>query len=204
VVVETELALLPDQFQGFEEPGVGSGKTMFGIWWGYPLIVPIIDRKDGYIHVRLPWRPNESTIWLAEEGIEISTTPYRIEVSTSEFRVRLYNGDNLELEVPAGVGAAGTPTAHGHFYVTMLAPGPDPSYGAEVLALSAHSETIVNWQGSGDAIAAIHGPLGMDDAIEAGGGAFSNGCIRVLLTDLDKLLVVPPGTPVDIFEQFED
>jgi len=173
---------------------------MVGDWWGYPLIVPIIDRQDGYLQVRLPWRPNGSTTWVKEAGLEITTTPYRIEVSVSEFRVRLFKRGQLELEVPAGMGQPATPTPVGDFYVTMLSPGPNEAYGLQVLALSAHSETIDSWAGSGDAITAIHGPLGADATIKAGGGAFTNGCIRVLFEDLDQLLVVPPGTPVDIID----
>jgi len=191
---------LPAEFEGFTQPGDEAGEVMEGDWWGYPLIVPIIDKQDGYLHVRLPWRPNESTTWVKQGDLEITTTPYRIEVSTAQFRVRLFNLGQLEFEVPAGVGQAATPTPHGAFYVTMLAPGPNASYGAEVLALSAHSEAIDNWAGSGDALTAIHGPIGADGAIKAGGGAFTNGCIRVLFEDLDRLLVVPPGTPVDIIE----
>ncbi|MCL1898361.1 MAG: L,D-transpeptidase [Micrococcales bacterium] len=196
----TELAHLPEEFESFAKPGDEAGEMTTGDWWGYPLIVPIIDKNQGFLQVRLPWRPNESTTWVREEGLEITTTPYRLEVSVTQYRVRLFFEDNLRFEVPAGVGVDSTPTPKGHFYITMFAPGPSAGYGEEVIALSAHSETITNWQGSGDAITAIHGPLGADAIISDGGGQFTNGCIRVLLTDLERLVVVPVGTPVDIID----
>lgn len=177
---------------------------MEGDWWGYPLIVPILDKQDGFWQVRLPWRPNGSTTWVKAEGLEITTTPYLIEIVVSEFKVRLYDHNQLVLEVPAGVGSAPTPTPLGDYYVTMMAPPPGAGYGEQVIALSAHSETIMDWQGSGDAITAIHGPVGSETTISAGGGAFTNGCVRLLIDDLNQFLVVPPGTPVTIIDKSAD
>ena len=71
-------------------------------------------------------------------------------------------------------------------------------YGPIVLDLSAHSEDIHDWKGSGDAIIAFHGPFGAQSIIQAGGGKVSNGCIRMLPEDQVRMEGIPLGTPVDI------
>jgi len=194
----TEVAHLPGQIDIYAGPGGAVDRNIEGTWWGYPGIVPVIDRQGDFLHIRLPMRPNETTGWVREDEVELSTTPYRIEVSVGEWRLRLFEANQLVLEVPVAVGGPATPTPLGHFYLTMLAPGPNASYGPQVLALSAHSETINDWQGSGDAITAIHGPVGAEAQIGTTGGAFTNGCIRLHMADLEQLYVVLPGSPVDI------
>jgi lipoprotein-anchoring transpeptidase ErfK/SrfK len=66
------------------------------------------------------------------------------------------------------------------------------------MVTSAHSDTISDWEQSGDAITAIHGSLGADAAIGTGGARISHGCIRLHNADLAKLREVPAGTPIDI------
>ena len=69
-----------------------------------------------------------------------------------------------------------------------------------VLDTSGHSEAIKSWEGSGDAITAIHGSISAssDARIGATGTKISNGCIRMHEADQLKLAVIPVGTPVDI------
>jgi lipoprotein-anchoring transpeptidase ErfK/SrfK len=104
------------------------------------------------------------------------------------------------LNVPVGIGAAATPTVIGNFFVAMKVPPPDPGYGPFVLVTSAHSDTITDWGGSGDAIIAIHGPIDAtaDQLIGTTGARVSNGCIRLHDGDLARLADVPAGTPLDI------
>jgi len=65
---------------------------------------------------------------------------------------------------------------------------------------SAHSDAITDWENSGDAIIAIHGPItaGADALIGTTGAAVSNGCVRLHDADLAQLSGIPAGTPVDI------
>ena len=67
-----------------------------------------------------------------------------------------------------------------------------------MIVTSAHSNTISDWEESGDAITAIHGSLGSDAAIGTTGARVSHGCIRLHDADLAQLRNVPAGTPVDI------
>ena len=105
--------------------------------------------------------------------------------------------------VPAGVtegtisvvGAMG-----GHYFIAMKVPPPDPGYGAFVLATSAHSDSILDWDGSGDALIGIHGPIDPydDSLIGTTGARISHGCIRLHDVELSQLAAVLPGSPLDI------
>ncbi|MDR2454552.1 MAG: L,D-transpeptidase family protein [Bifidobacteriaceae bacterium] len=195
------VAHLPGDVTAYTGPGGEADGIVQGSWWGYASALPILEQQDGYLLVRLQQRPNESTAWIAADAVEITETPYRIEVDLAARRIRLLNLGEVELDAPAIIGRPETPTPAGHFFVTMLQPGPSAGYGDEVLVLSAHSETIDNWQGSGDAVIAIHGPLGNEESVDLA-GAVSNGCVRIHLADLDALAAaVPPGTPVDILPE---
>jgi lipoprotein-anchoring transpeptidase ErfK/SrfK len=71
-----------------------------------------------------------------------------------------------------------------------------------VLVTSDHSDTITDWENSGDAIIAIHGPIDAydDSLIGNTGAAISHGCIRLHDADLAQLAMVPAGTPIDIVD----
>lgn len=77
-------------------------------------------------------------------------------------------------------------------------PPDDKGWGPFVMVLSAHSETISDFQSFGDAIGAIHGPLGAEDEIGTTGARISLGCVRLHVEDLERLRDVPAGSPVDI------
>jgi lipoprotein-anchoring transpeptidase ErfK/SrfK len=66
------------------------------------------------------------------------------------------------------------------------------------MVTSAHSNTITDWEGTGDAMVAIHGPLGADRIIGTTGAQVSHGCIRMHRSDQVKLMVVQIGTPISI------
>jgi hypothetical protein len=192
------IAHLPGDVDSFDVPGGQPTGTVAGEWWGYPSALPVIARSGGFLLVRLQQRPNQSTAWIAADGVEITTTPYRIVIDLAAGRLKLLNLGETVLDAPAVVGRPATPTPAGHFFVTMLQPGASAGYGRQVLVLSGHSETIDDWRGSGDAVIAIHGPLGDDASVDAA-AAISNGCVRLHLEDLDALAeLVPPGSPVDI------
>ncbi|MDR1189236.1 MAG: L,D-transpeptidase [Bifidobacteriaceae bacterium] len=192
------IAHLPGDVAAFDGPSGTESGTVAGEWWGYQSQLPVLAQTDGYLQVRLQGRPNESTAWIAADGIAITATPYRIVIDLESRRVKLLNLGEVVMDVPAIIGKPATPTPAGHFFVTMLQPGPSSGYGELVVVVSAHSETIDNWQGSGDAVTAIHGPLGNEGSIDTA-GAISNGCVRLHMADLDALVaLVPPGAPVDI------
>jgi len=173
-----------------------------GTWHGRPSKLPVIEQEPGWVHVRLAQRPNGSTAWLRRSDVELTRTPFRVEVDVAERRLRLYESGEVVLDAPAGVGVEEAPTPLGEYFVAFLQEPPDdtPGWGEFVVVTSAHSETISDFQQSGDAITAIHGPLGAEDRIGEDGAEVSLGCVRLHLDDLAVLRQVPAGSPVDVVD----
>jgi lipoprotein-anchoring transpeptidase ErfK/SrfK len=177
-------------------PPVGS----VGTWYGYNLVLPVVARQPGWLDVRLPQRPNESTAWVRADDVALSSTPWYIVVNLTTLHMTVYRAGQAVMSFPVGVGVAATPTVTGHYFVAVHEPHGDPLYGPVILDTSAHSDAIQSWEGMGDAIIAIHGPIDAEADAEIGttGAHVSNGCIRLHDADLEQLTVIPPGTPVDI------
>jgi lipoprotein-anchoring transpeptidase ErfK/SrfK len=179
------------------DPPVG---TVPATWYGYPSVLPVLDETPGWALVRLAQRPNGSTAWVPMADLTFSSTPYRIVIDLATERLELLRSGTTVASVPAGIGSPDDPTPTGNYFMTMKVPAPSPGYGPFVLVTSAHSNTITDWEGSGDAIIAIHGPIddSADAAIGTTGSAISHGCVRLHDQDLATLVGVPAGTPVDI------
>jgi lipoprotein-anchoring transpeptidase ErfK/SrfK len=169
-------------------------------WDSFPSVLPVIRTGRGWVEVRLAQRPDGSTAWLPDRDVTFGRTAYRIVIDLATTHLTLYRYGREVLTAPAGVGALTDPTPTGHFFVAFREdpPQPDVGYGPFILVTSAHSETIADWAGSGDAHIGIHGPLGADAEIGTTGARISHGCIRLHVPDLLKLRDVPAGTPIDI------
>jgi lipoprotein-anchoring transpeptidase ErfK/SrfK len=174
------------------------GAIPVGSWWGQTKELPVVARVPGWLEVRLPQRPNGLTGWIPARSARLSTTRFAILVDVTTTRLQLWHAGRLLYDLPAGVGTHTDPTPLGVYYVMDVAPPEGPGWGPFILDTNAHSEAIQDWEGSGDAFTAIHGPLGADAAIGTTGGDISHGCIRLHDADLAKLAGVPPGTPVII------
>jgi lipoprotein-anchoring transpeptidase ErfK/SrfK len=171
-----------------------------GFWYGYPMTMPIVEQRGEWLRIQLPERPNGSTAWVRGSDVTISTTPYRILIRLAHTDLTVYKDGVPLFTAPVGIGKASTPTPAGSFFVAVIEqPGPH-GYGPVVLNTSGHSEAIESWQGMGDAITAIHGPISAASAAQIGtsGTRISNGCIRMHDADQRKLDIITVGTPVDI------
>ncbi|MDQ2650222.1 MAG: L,D-transpeptidase, partial [Actinomycetota bacterium] len=186
----------------FDAPN-GNQVGTTGTWYGYPMTLPVIDEQPGWYHVRLPERPNGKTAWVRAEDVVTSTTPWRIVISLSNPRLHVYKDGYWQFDMPAGLGKASTKTPPGNYFVAVIERNLSGGYGDPVLNLSAHSEDIVSWQGSGDAIIAIHGQISQSSANRIGtaGTYLSNGCVRLHFADQAKLIDIPVGTPTDIINE---
>ena len=102
----------------------------------------------------------QSVVWLKASTVTFSTTPFRIVVNLAKTHLYVYDHNQRVLDVPAGVGTPEAPTPIGKFFVAFFAQPPSPGYGPFVMVTSAHSNAISDWDHSGDAMVAIHGPLG--------------------------------------------
>ena len=182
----------------YQSPGGRATSSVARLWHGSPLFLPVIATRNGDLQVRLPTRPNGSTTWIRRQAVRLYRTPYRIVVDLGTRHLLLYRDGNLVLDAPAGIGTHSDPTPIGHFFVAFFAKAPSAAWGPFVLVTSAHSNAISDWQESGDAIVAIHGPLGESSAIGSSGARISHGCVRLQDADLAQLRVVPDGSPVDI------
>ena len=196
----TEVARLPGDTPGSDSPGGAPDKTVPGSWYGYPSVLPVIDAQPGWLEVREAQRPNGSTAWIPDDNVALSTTPYAMVLNLCTAHLLVFQSGQEIYDFPAGIGAPDDPTVTGEYFVSMTTPPPGPGYGPFVLATSAHSDAIRSWEGQGDAIIGIHGPITAydDRLIGTSGAAISHGCIRLHDADLAKLSVIPAGTPLQI------
>jgi lipoprotein-anchoring transpeptidase ErfK/SrfK len=194
----TLVATTHGDIPAFAGPGRNVVGTVPGKWQGAPSVLPVVRSQPGWYEVRLAQRPNGGRAWVLARDVTIASTPYRIVIDLASTRLTLMRNNRPVVSVPVGIGTPRYPTPTGHFFVALLAQPPEPAYGSFVIVTSAHSDTITDWERSGDAIIGIHGPLGSDRAIGTRGAAVSHGCVRLHEDDLLRLRPVPVGSPVDI------
>ena len=192
----TVLATPRGVISGYASPGGRKVKNVSPTWEGERISMPVRAIRNGYYDVRLPGRPNGSTIWVKQSEVITGATPYQIIVNLATTHVKLMYRGNTIINVPAGVGTRMNPTPKGRFFVAFYAQAPNAGYGPFVMVTSAHSNTITDWQFSGDALVAIHGPLGAGRTIGHTGARISHGCIRLHVADQLRFRNVPVGTPV--------
>jgi lipoprotein-anchoring transpeptidase ErfK/SrfK len=162
----------------------------------YETVFLVEEQRGDWLKVLLPVRPNGSSGWIRSSDVRLVVNPFRIEVDLSDRRLEVFQGNQLFMEDTVAIGAPGTPTPIGRFYIRVLLqpPTPDTVYGAYAYGLSSHSETLNEFNG-GDAEVGIHG----NNDTSALGKDVSNGCIRMdndKITRLTKVLQM--GTPVEV------
>lgn len=163
---------------------------------GAPRVFLVEDRRDGWLEVLLPVRPNGSTGWIREDDVDLSQTGFAVTVDLAEFEL-LVTRDGVEVtRSPIAYGTADTPTPGGRYYVTELLEPPEPGgvYGSFAFGLSGFSDVLLDFAG-GEGVIGIHGTNDPDSI----GQRVSAGCIRLpddVITELAAML--PLGTPVAI------
>jgi hypothetical protein len=148
-----------------------------------------------WYRVRMPRRPNGSVGWVRARDVTTAVVRTRVVVDLSERRVTLYRDGRKVLATTAAVGAPGTPTPVGTFYVDqrLLASNPSGPYGPGAIGIAAYSDVLTGWAQGGPI--AIHG-TNRPDLL---GEAISNGCVRVRNPILLRLFrATLAGTPVVI------
>ena len=162
------------------------GPTQFGPTW-----LPVVEQTDGWVRVLLPSKPNRSTGWLQDDGLDRATSSYLIRVHTSSRTLELFLNNKSLGSWKAGVGAKNTPTPPGRTFLLGSIIDHKRSASPIVLPLGAHSPTLDTF-GGGPGTVAIHGWPNP----HVFGAAISAGCIRVPRTALAHLQKVPLGTLV--------
>jgi len=163
-----------------------------------PLVFLVKTVTDGWLEVWLPVRPNGSTAWVRAEDVTLADTRYWIDVSLSNFDLKVYNDQELLMETAIGVGRDDRPTPGGIYYIRELLQPPDPTgiYGPYAYGLSGFSPVLDSFKG-GDAVIGIHGTN--DDT--SFGRTVSSGCMRVsndAITQIAEEIGLPLGTPIYI------
>lgn len=197
VPASTPLASPNGEIPAYDAPD-GQQVDTVGFWYGYPMTMPIVEEREGWLRIMMPERPNGLTAWVRADQVTRSTSAWRMVLNLTETRVHVYQDGYEVWSAPVGIGKDQTRTPTGSYFVAVIERDVPGGYGKIVLDLNAHSEDIQSWQGAGDAIIAFHGPFGSEELIRAGGGKVSNGCIRMLTEDQLKMEGIPLGTPVDI------
>jgi hypothetical protein len=166
-------------------------RTVFGV---VSTVLSSSCEPMGY-RVQLPIRPNGSSGFVKLAAVAVHPVRTRIDVDLSRHRLTLFRDSRRVLATTAGVGAEGTPTPTGRYYVNqrLRAGNPSGPFGPGAIGISAFSPTLTSWAQGGPV--AIHGT---NDPSSVGRSA-SHGCIRVQNPVLRELYrAALPGTPVVI------
>ena len=114
----------------FAEPG-GTGTPIHVLAnptaVGGPLVFLVDETRGDWLEVLLPVRPNGSTGWIKASDVTLSSHTFHIDVSLSTLKVTVFDGDEVILEEPVGIGTADTPTPGGRYYTKELLQPPDPN-----------------------------------------------------------------------------
>lgn len=146
-----------------------------------------------WVEVRVPMRPNGRTGWVPREALDrFRPVTTQLRIDRGRLRATLYRGGKPIWTARVGVGARGSPTPAGRFYVRerirSLRGG--TTYGPLAFGTSAYSR-LSDWPGGG--VVGIHG-TNRPGLIP---GRPSHGCVRLrngAIRQLGRLM--PIGTPV--------
>lgn len=166
--------------------------------WGGPSTRPIVGQQNGWLQIRISSRPNGSTGWVPAAAVTISTTDFRIVISTCLRSLTVFQGAAPVYSAPVGVGRPQWPTPLGPAFIDAMLTTPRREvsvYGPTVFVLGVHSNVFTDF-GGGDGTVAIHGYP--SDPASTRGVASSHGCIRAGPATINFLTNVPVGTPVDV------
>ena len=146
-----------------------------------------------WLDIRLPGRPNGRTGWVpagALGGLNVVHTELVIQRRAA--RATLFRDGQVIWRAPVGVGAPGTPTPAGHFWVRERLRGDGGVYGPWAFGTSAYA-SMKDWMFGG--VVGIHGT----NEPQLIPGHVSNGCIRLRNEDVRRLdRIVGVGTPISV------
>jgi lipoprotein-anchoring transpeptidase ErfK/SrfK len=165
---------------------------------GERTVLPVLGTRTGWLHVRLPGRPNGHTGWIRQAATALRTTSWHLVVDISKRRVTVYRKGRVIRVFRAIVGKPSTPTPRGEFFVEeSVQLKPKDIGGPFVLTLSARSTVYQEYAGGPGQIA-IHGRDNIGGVL---GTAVSHGCVRLADPAIRWLVRwgrVGPGVPVTI------
>ena len=173
------------------------------VWWSLSnpgpyegdRVVLVLDSQDDWLLVDLPVRPNGTTAWVRRSDVILSTHDARIVVDLTAMRLWAWEDGMLVAEGAIALGTDETPTPPGRYFLNEIQAQEDPDtlFGSWILGTSGFSEVLEEVDG-GDPVVAIHGTN--DPSVL--GSQVSLGCIRVHEDVVERLALLPLGTPVEV------
>jgi hypothetical protein len=160
----------------------------------YIVLKSKVDRSERkWLQIRIPGRPNGRTGWVREDQLSnLKTVRTHLTIDRGTLRATLRKRGKVIWSSPIGVGAPGTPTPAGRFWIRERLRGDGAVYGPWAFGTSAYSG-LSDWPGGG--VIGIHG-TNQPGLIP---GRPSHGCIRVPNWKITKLArLMPVGTPLRI------
>jgi L,D-transpeptidase catalytic domain len=166
---------------------------------GYPEVyLALRSRRAGgrtWIEVRIPRRAGRRTGWVRRRGLgPLHTVTTVLDIYRRGLRAVVRRDGRAVWRARIGIGAPGTPTPAGRFYIRerLRNLGGSPIYGPWAFGTSAYSG-LSDWPGGG--VIGIHG-TNQPWLIP---GRPSHGCIRIRNPAIRRLArLMPIGTPVRI------
>lgn len=162
----------------------------------YLVLESVVDTAgQTWLRIRVPMRPNGTTGWVLRHNLgQLRTVRTMLRVNRATLRATLYRDGRRIWSAPVGVGAAGTPTPAGRFWIRsrIRVLRNNPVYGPWAFGTGAYS-VLSDWPGGG--VIGIHGT----NEPQRIPGRPSHGCIRVRNGAIKRLAgLMPVGTPVTI------
>jgi L,D-transpeptidase catalytic domain len=148
-----------------------------------------------WVRVGLSVLPNDSEGWVPRSSLGgWSFVDTHLVIDRLRLTATLFRAGRVIFRAPVGIGAPGTPTPAGLFYVRdRLTDFTSPIYGPLAFGTNARSPTLTDWPAGG--FVGIHGTN--DPNLIP--GRVSHGCIRLKNAAILKLgKLMPVGTPVTV------
>lgn len=159
------------------------------------LTLSTVVRGGRWVKIRLPHKSNNLKGWVPRSALgPLHRVRAFMVVNRERKRASLHKGGRTVWSAPVGIGAPGTPTPAGSFYIRERLRPPTGSglYGKLAFGTSAYAR-VSEWPGGG--VVGIHGT----DQPGLIPGRPSHGCIRLRARDLSRLArLLEIGTPLRI------
>jgi L,D-transpeptidase-like protein len=162
---------------------------------GFPEVYVLLSERGEWVRLRLPQRPNGVTGWVRRDALgPFQLVHTRLVVNRRALRVTLFSHGKRRFRARVGIGAPGTPTPAGRFWIReKFHVSGVPLYGTRAMGTAAYSDVLTDWPGGG--VIGMHGT----SEPELIPGRPSHGCIRLRNRDIERLYrLTPVGTPLRI------
>ncbi len=165
--------------------------------------VPVVTHEANWVKVLLAGRqglppegnPAQTVGWLRAADVEITPVQAYVEVHLADHTIDVVSASGVErVADDFAWGEPSTPTPVGRTFVMLTRVVPQFAYtqGHPLVYLGVQSPTLAGFDGGTVAVTAFH-------YYRERSGATSFGCIYLDGPTVDRLALLPPGTPVVIY-----